>query len=146
MSRRRAPDGLSQLLNLAQDSSFQAAVASAWTAVQPTLTSTAELGQSLKTVQEFATSWREQKAYEGQDLEKHVEALTKSIEEALEKGNNLLIPTEQQADLPMEPIRGTQFEKLMVTALQNRAWPEFTHCMQSPVQESQLLQHWQHLS
>ena len=48
-----------------------------------------------------------------------MEALTKSIEEALKKGNNLLILTEQQADLPMEPIRGTQFEKLMVAALQN---------------------------
>ena len=35
------------------------------------------------------------------------------------KARTVLIPTVQEADLPLEPIRGTPFEKLMVATLQN---------------------------
>ena len=53
------------------------------------------------------------------DADTHVKELTGRIEEAIAAGKTVLIPTAQEADLPLEPIRGTPFEKLMVATLQN---------------------------
>ena len=119
MTRRRVADELSPVLNAMQDQNFQAAVTSAWVFVQSTLTPAAELVQSLGQVQEFARTWGEQEPFEGKDADKHVEELTGAIEKTIAAGKNVLIPTAQDADLPLEPIRGTPFEKLMVATLQN---------------------------
>ena len=119
VSRRHAADELSPLANLVQDPSFPAAVAGAWTVVQATLTSAVDLVERLEKVQDFAKTWRGQELFEGNDAEKHVDELTKRIEQAADEGNNVLIPIAQKADLPLEPIRGTPFEKLMVAVLQN---------------------------
>ena len=119
MTRRRVGDELSTVLNVVQDPNFQAAVTSAWGFVQSTLTPAAELVQSLEQVQEFARTWREQEPFEGKDADKHVKELTGAIEKAIAAGKNVLIPTAQEADLPLEPIRGTPFEKFMVAMLQN---------------------------
>ncbi|CAK9097581.1 unnamed protein product [Durusdinium trenchii] len=119
MTRRRVADELSPVLNAMQDPNFQAAATSAWFFVQSTLTPAAELVQSLGQVQEFARTWGEQEPFEGKDADKHVEKLTGTIEKAIAAGKNVLIPTAQKADLPLEPIRGTPFEKLMVATLQN---------------------------
>ncbi|CAE7214272.1 unnamed protein product, partial [Symbiodinium sp. CCMP2456] len=91
----------------------------AWTVVQATLTPAFELVQSLEKVQEFAETWRKQELFEGNDAKKHVDKLTTSIEQAVDEGNTVLIPIAQEADLPLKPIRGTPFEKLMVAVLQN---------------------------
>ena len=87
--------------------------------VQTTLTPAANLAKSLQQVREFAKTWGERTPFEGKDADKHVEELTGAIEKTIAAGKNVLIPTVQEADLPLEPIRGTPFEKLMVAALQN---------------------------
>ena len=119
MTHRRVADEPSPVLNAMQDPNFQAAVTSAWVFVESTLTPAAELVQSLGQVQEFARTWGEQEPFEGKDADKHVEELTGAIEKTIAAGKNVLIPTAQDADLPLEPIRGTPFEKLMVATLQN---------------------------
>ena len=119
MIRRRVGDELSSVFYGVQNPNFQAAVASAWAFVQATLTPAANLAKSLQQVREFASNWRKQKPFEGQDADTHVKELTGRIEEAIAAGKNVLIPTAQEADLPLEPIRGAPFEKLMVAAPQN---------------------------
>ena len=119
MIRRRVGDELSSVLNVVQDPNFQAAVTSAWAFVQTTLTPAAELVKSFEQVREFASDWRAQTPFEGTDADTHVKDLTVKIEEAMAAGMTVLIPTAQEADLPLEPIRGTPFEKLMVATLQN---------------------------
>ena len=87
--------------------------------VQTTLTPATDLVESLAKVQEYAKSWGGQELFDGNDAEKHVDELTKRIEQGVDDGNTVLIPIAQEADLPLEPIRGTPFEKLMVAVLQN---------------------------
>ena len=86
--------------------------------VQTTLTPAANLAKSLQQVREFAKTWGERTPFEGKDADK-LKELTGAIEKTIAAGKNVLIPTAQEADLPLEPIRGTPFEKLMVAALQN---------------------------
>ena len=87
--------------------------------VQTTLTPATDLEESVAKVQEYAKTWGGQELFDGNDAEKHVDELTKRIEEGVDDGNTILIPIAQEADLPLEPIRGTPFEKLMVAVLQN---------------------------
>ena len=119
MSRRRASDELSALASFVQDPSFPAAVASAWNVVQTALTSATDLVERLEKVRQFAETWSAREVYGGKDAKTHVDKLTEGIEQAVDAGNNVLIPIAQEADLPPEPIRGTPFEQLMFAVLQN---------------------------
>ncbi|CAK9090765.1 Uncharacterized protein (Fragment) [Durusdinium trenchii] len=56
---------------------------------------------------------------DAQDAKKHASELAGEIEKAVTAGQNVLIPFAQEEDLPLLPIRGTPFEKLMVATLQN---------------------------
>lgn len=66
-------------------------------------------------MQRFASEWKEQKPFKGENAMEHASKLTKDIEKAITAGDNVLIPGAQEADLPLQPIRGTPFEKLMVS-------------------------------
>ena len=105
-----------------QDPNVQGAVASTWAGLQASLTSATELAQGFEKAQEFAKTWGQKREFfEGGDVREHAKELTKSISAEVEEGNNVLISFAEEEDLPVEAIRGTQFEKLMVAMLQNRS-------------------------
>ena len=139
ISRRPIPDVLSAVFDAAQDPAVEAA----WGTVASQLTSAAQLAKSSEQVQNFASKWIKQEHFEGgdaQDAKKHASKLTEEIEKAMTAGDNVLIPAAQEEELPLRPIRGTRFEKLMVSMLQNTSMMGVY-----TVQESQLQQHWQGL-
>ena len=115
---RSVPNVLSVFFDAAQDPAVQAA----WATVASKLTSAAQLLKSCQQVQKFASEWKKQAPFEGedaQDAKKHASELAGEIEKAVTAGQNVLIPFAQEEDLPLLPIRGTPFEKLMVATLRN---------------------------
>ena len=78
--------------------------------------------EKLSTSADICQRMETQAPFEGEDAQcakNHASELAGEIEKAVTAGQNVLIPFAQEEDLPLLPIRGTPFEKLMVATLQN---------------------------